>query len=55
MKYVAFETAAGEVWVCTARAARNMAYQEFTSKFGETGVVTQLKGQVWLGCYNILA
>jgi leucyl-tRNA synthetase len=46
MKYIAFETVKGEVWVCTARAARNMAHQEFSHKFGEFKKVADLTGQV---------
>ena len=46
MKYVAFETVHNEVFVCTARAARNMAYQEFTRETGNMGNYVSLVGQV---------
>ena len=46
MKYVAFETVHNEVFVCTARAARNMAYQEFTKDIGDLGDFVNLIGQV---------
>lgn len=46
MKYVAFETASGEVFICTHRSARNMSYQGFTKENGVVPVVMQLLGQV---------
>lgn len=46
MKYIAFETVAGEVFVCTRRAARNMAYQGFTKDDGKIDTVAELVGQV---------
>lgn len=52
LKYVAFETTRGsgeEVWICTARSARNMAYQGFTAKDGEFKVLAEFKGQELLG------
>ncbi|KAK2170434.1 hypothetical protein LSH36_3g30089 [Paralvinella palmiformis] len=49
MKYVAFETVHNEVFVCTARAARNMAYQEFTKDIGDLGDFVNLIGQDIMG------
>ena len=46
MKYITFETVDEEVFVCTMRAARNMAYQGFTKKDGVVDVVMDLCGQV---------
>lgn len=46
MKYVAFETADGEVYICTRRAARNMAYQGFTKEEGNLNILVELTGQV---------
>lgn len=35
IKYIAFEVIKhNEVWICTKRAARNMAYQDFTGVDG---------------------
>ncbi|XP_053697668.1 leucine--tRNA ligase, cytoplasmic [Sabethes cyaneus] len=50
IKYIAFETTRnGEVWICTRRAARNMAYQGFTAVEGEVKVIAELVGQEILG------
>lgn len=52
LKYIAFETTRGsgkEIWICTARAARNMAYQGFTTKDGHFDIVAEFKGQELLG------
>lgn len=46
MQYVAFETSKGEVFVCTRRAARNMAFQEFTPTQGDLNIKLELVGQV---------
>lgn len=46
MKYIAFETKNGEIFVCTHRAARNMAYQEFTKAQGKFEVLVELTGEV---------
>ncbi|TNN40310.1 Leucine--tRNA ligase, cytoplasmic [Liparis tanakae] len=50
MKYVAFETAGGAVFICTARSARNMSYQGFTEENGVVPVVMEILGQDILGC-----
>ncbi|CAH1985511.1 unnamed protein product [Acanthoscelides obtectus] len=50
MKYIAFETKDGEIFICTARAARNMSYQGFTNKDGQYNVVAELLGEDLLGC-----
>jgi len=49
MKYVAVRLENKEVWVCTARAARNMAYQGFMVKEGEVDTVMELVGQDIMG------
>ena len=46
MNYIAFETAKGEIFICTKRAARNMAFQEFTTKQGDLNIKLELVGQV---------
>lgn len=46
MKYVAFETADKEIFVCTQRSALNMAYQGFTPEEGKLEVALELVGQV---------
>jgi hypothetical protein len=51
IKYIAFETTAGEVYVCTRRAARNMSYQGFTKVNGQVDVIAELTGQV--GCWSL--
>ena len=48
MKYIAFKTQQ-EVYVCTARAARNMSYQGFTGKDGHVEVLAELTGQDIMG------
>ncbi|KAI4901262.1 hypothetical protein NFI96_033672, partial [Prochilodus magdalenae] len=50
MKYIAFETASGDVFICTQRSARNMSYQGFTKENGVVPVVMQIMGQDILGC-----
>ncbi|CAH1098943.1 unnamed protein product [Psylliodes chrysocephalus] len=50
MKYIAFETKNGEIFVCTHRAARNMAYQEFTKAQGKFEVLVELTGEDLIGC-----
>merc|ERR1719508_342862 len=49
MKYVAVRMANKEVWVCTARAARNMAYQGFMAKEEVVDTVMELIGQDIMG------
>ena len=46
MKYIAFAVNGGEVYISTRRAARNMAYQEFTKNFGVVDVLVELTGKV---------
>ena len=46
MPYIAFETAKGEVFISTKRAARNMSYQGFTKENGKVDVKVELTGQV---------
>ncbi|XP_075397882.1 leucine--tRNA ligase, cytoplasmic isoform X2 [Tenrec ecaudatus] len=49
MKYIGFETATGDIFVCTQRAARNMAYQGFTRDNGVVPVVKEFMGEEILG------
>jgi len=47
LQYIAFSTAVhGEVFICTRRSARNMAYQGFTNEEGKLDVLLELTGQV---------
>ncbi|CAH1173802.1 unnamed protein product [Phaedon cochleariae] len=50
MKYIAFETKTSEIYICTERAARNMAYQGFTKTEGKFDIILELVGQDLLGC-----
>lgn len=50
MKYIVFETASGEMFICTHRSARNMSYQGFTKDNGQIPVIMQIMGQDILGC-----
>lgn len=50
MKYVAFQTASGDVFICTRRSARNMSFQGFTKDNGVVPVVMEMLGQDILGC-----
>lgn len=50
IKYVAFQTTRNqEIWICTNRAARNMAFQDFTKENGEYEVLAELTGQELFG------
>lgn len=49
MKYIAFETITGDIFVCTQRAARNMSYQGFTRENGVIPLIMELMGQDILG------
>ncbi|XP_005996155.1 leucine--tRNA ligase, cytoplasmic isoform X2 [Latimeria chalumnae] len=49
MKYIAFETVTGDVFICTQRAARNMSYQGFTKENGMVPVVMEMNGEDILG------
>lgn len=50
MKYVAFETASGDIFICTSRSARNMSYQGFTKENGMVPIIMEILGQDILGC-----
>ncbi|KAL4631244.1 leucine-tRNA ligase, cytoplasmic-like [Arapaima gigas] len=50
MKYIAFDTASGDVFICTRRSARNMSYQGFTKENGVVPQIMELLGQDILGC-----
>ena len=52
MKYIAFRVSKqgkDEVYICTARAARNMSYQGFTGSDGQIEIVAELTGQDIMG------
>ncbi|XP_020662128.3 leucine--tRNA ligase, cytoplasmic [Pogona vitticeps] len=49
MKYIGFETLNGDIFICTQRAARNMAYQGITKTNGVVPVVKELMGEEILG------
>jgi len=49
LRYQAVRLANGEVWVCTGRAARNLAYQGFMQEEGRVDVVLELSGRDILG------
>jgi len=49
MEYIAFRVTTGDVFVCTKRAALNMAYQGFTEEFGKFDPLLTFTGQV---CVN---
>jgi leucyl-tRNA synthetase len=50
IKYIAFQTTRNnEVWISSARAARNMSYQGFTPVEGQVDVLVELTGQELLG------
>ena len=46
MDYIAFRTKSGEVFICTYRAALNMAFQKMTDEVGKVPVLAKFKGQV---------
>lgn len=53
MKYVAFETVSGDIFICTKRSARNMSYQGFTKENGVVPVIMEILGQVLkYKCYS---
>ncbi|XP_050017932.1 leucine--tRNA ligase, cytoplasmic [Alexandromys fortis] len=62
MKYIGFETANGDIFICTQRAARNMSFQGFTKHNGVVPVVKELMGEEILGaalsapltCYKVV-
>lgn len=49
MRYIAFTTATNEIFICTERSARNMAYQGFTPVEGKIDIIAELKGEDLLG------
>ncbi|KAJ8976696.1 hypothetical protein NQ317_005913 [Molorchus minor] len=50
IKYIAFETRNNEIFICTRRAARNMAFQGLTKVDGQVTELLELTGQDILGC-----
>lgn len=56
MKYVAFETTSGDIFISTIRSARNMSYQGFTKENGVVPVAMELLGQVLtlgISCFEL--
>ncbi len=51
MKYIAFKVCktGEEIYVCTARAAKNMAYQGFTKEDGKFQILAEFTGQDIMG------
>uniref|UniRef100_A0A3P8TH61 Leucine--tRNA ligase, cytoplasmic n=1 Tax=Amphiprion percula TaxID=161767 RepID=A0A3P8TH61_AMPPE len=49
MKYVAFETNSGDIFISTSRSARNMSFQGFTKENGVVPVIMEILGQDILG------
>jgi leucyl-tRNA synthetase len=48
--YGAYQMTDGEVFVLSARAARNLAFQDKTPQFGQAQCLLELKGSELLGC-----
>lgn len=46
IRYVAFSTVNGEIFISTERAAKNMSYQGFTKEEGKIEIVAELTGSV---------
>ncbi|XP_049764859.1 leucine--tRNA ligase, cytoplasmic [Schistocerca cancellata] len=49
MRYIAFAAAKDEVFICTARAARNMSYQGLTAQSERVDILAELTGQDLMG------
>ncbi|CAF1020660.1 unnamed protein product [Adineta steineri] len=47
--YIAFETRLHGILICTRRAARNMAYQEFTNTYGQYTILAEFVGSELFG------
>jgi leucyl-tRNA synthetase len=47
--YIAFETRLHDILICTRRAARNMAYQEFTNVYGQYTILAEFLGSELFG------
>lgn len=48
MEYIAFRTKSEEVFICTYRAALNMAFQKMTDEVGKVPVLARFQGEVSL-------
>ena len=46
MEYIVFRVKSGDLFLCTKRAALNMAYQEFTEEFGKYEPLLTVTGKV---------
>ena len=49
IRYIAFETRLHGILICTRRAAKNMAYQEFTHTYGQYTVIAEFLGSELFG------
>ena len=49
MTYVAFPTVSGDIYICTKRAALNMAYQGFTKENAKFDTLLEVTGQDIMG------
>lgn len=49
MKYIAFETADNEIFISSARSARNMSYQGFSKSDGKFDILLELIGEDIIG------
>ncbi|CAF3565723.1 unnamed protein product [Rotaria socialis] len=49
IRYIAFETRSHGILICTRRAARNMAYQEYTAVCGQYTVLAEFLGSELFG------
>ena len=46
IRYIAFSTAQGEIFIATKKAARNMSWQGFTKEEGKVDIIAELHGSV---------
>lgn len=49
IRYIAFETRLHGILICTRRAARNLAYQEFTDVYGQYTILAEFLGSELFG------
>lgn len=47
--YGVFEMANGELWVCSAKSARNMSFQDMTPEYGKVNKVAEVEGRTLIG------
>ena len=53
MEYIVFRVKSGDLYLCTKRAALNMAYQEFTEEFGKYEPLLTVTGKVSDLCVRV--